>query len=194
MSHLPDQIEIQRSGPLHGAIRPPGSKSITNRALACAALAEGASTLIGALDSEDTQVMIAALRLAGHAGRGRSCLRQRSMWKAAAARSLPPAANCTWPIAARRSAFWPRWSPWATASSGSTARRGCASGRSATWSHALDQLGADAASEGPGRLPAGGRSGAWPARRPAARARRHLEPVPQRPADGGAVRRTRRSS
>lgn len=50
---------------MRGAIRPPGSKSITNRALACAALAEGESTLTGALDSEDTQVMIAALRQLG---------------------------------------------------------------------------------------------------------------------------------
>lgn len=60
-----DEIEIQPSGPVRGAIRPPGSKSITNRALACAALAEGESTLTGALDSEDTQVMIAALRQLG---------------------------------------------------------------------------------------------------------------------------------
>jgi 3-phosphoshikimate 1-carboxyvinyltransferase len=51
--------------PLRGSIRPPGSKSITNRALVCAALADGASTLAGALDSEDTQVMIASLRQLG---------------------------------------------------------------------------------------------------------------------------------
>ncbi|MGD9636958.1 MAG: 3-phosphoshikimate 1-carboxyvinyltransferase, partial [Pirellulales bacterium] len=43
----------------------PGSKSITNRALVCAALAAGRSTLRGALDSEDTRVMIAALRELG---------------------------------------------------------------------------------------------------------------------------------
>lgn len=46
-------------------IRPPGSKSITNRALACAALAEGESALTGALDSEDTQVMADCLRRLG---------------------------------------------------------------------------------------------------------------------------------
>lgn len=56
-----DMIEIRPSGPVKGAIRPPGSKSITNRALVCAALADGESLLTGALDSEDTQVMIAAL-------------------------------------------------------------------------------------------------------------------------------------
>jgi 3-phosphoshikimate 1-carboxyvinyltransferase len=58
----PPAITIQPvSRPVHGSIRPPGSKSITNRALVCAALAEGTSTLTGALDSEDTRVMIECL-------------------------------------------------------------------------------------------------------------------------------------
>jgi 3-phosphoshikimate 1-carboxyvinyltransferase len=56
-------IAIQpAAGPITGSIRPPGSKSITNRALVCAALAQGASVLVGALDSEDTRVMVEALR------------------------------------------------------------------------------------------------------------------------------------
>jgi 3-phosphoshikimate 1-carboxyvinyltransferase len=58
----PDQIEIAPSGPLRGTVSPPGSKSITNRALICAALADGESKLCRALDSEDTRVMIDALR------------------------------------------------------------------------------------------------------------------------------------
>ena len=58
-------IEIQPAGPIHGSIRPPGSKSLTNRALVCAALAGGESVLSGALDSEDTRVMIEALRQLG---------------------------------------------------------------------------------------------------------------------------------
>ena len=48
-------------GPLDARIRPPGSKSITNRALVCAALASGTSRLYGALASEDTEVMIDSL-------------------------------------------------------------------------------------------------------------------------------------
>jgi 3-phosphoshikimate 1-carboxyvinyltransferase len=60
-----DSITIAPRGPLYGVIRPPGSKSITNRALVCAALAEGRSRLTGALDSEDTQVMIDSLRKLG---------------------------------------------------------------------------------------------------------------------------------
>ena len=57
----PEGVEIRPSGPVRGSVRPPGSKSITNRALVCAALANGRSVLTGALDSEDTRVMFEAL-------------------------------------------------------------------------------------------------------------------------------------
>lgn len=60
-----DSLEIQPTGTINGSIRPPGSKSITNRALICAALARGKTQLIGALDSDDTRVMVAALRQLG---------------------------------------------------------------------------------------------------------------------------------
>lgn len=56
---------MKPTGPIAGEIRPPGSKSITNRALVCAALADGPSILTGVLDSEDTQVMIRGLRQLG---------------------------------------------------------------------------------------------------------------------------------
>jgi 3-phosphoshikimate 1-carboxyvinyltransferase len=60
---MSDSLEIKPvNGPIRARVRPPGSKSITNRALVCAALANGTSTLSGALDSEDTQVMVAALQ------------------------------------------------------------------------------------------------------------------------------------
>ena len=62
---MTDQIEIQPVGSINATVRPPGSKSITNRALICAALADGNSILSGALDSEDTRVMINALRQLG---------------------------------------------------------------------------------------------------------------------------------
>ncbi len=52
-------------GPVTGSIRPPGSKSITNRALVCAALARGTSRLSGVLDSQDTRVMAAGLTALG---------------------------------------------------------------------------------------------------------------------------------
>jgi len=52
-------------GPIRGTIRPPGSKSITNRALVCAALARGRSRITGGLDSEDTRVMVGGLTALG---------------------------------------------------------------------------------------------------------------------------------
>jgi 3-phosphoshikimate 1-carboxyvinyltransferase len=51
--------------PVTGSARPPGSKSITNRALVCAALARGPSRLTGVLDSQDTRVMAAGLEALG---------------------------------------------------------------------------------------------------------------------------------
>ena len=51
--------------PLVGRVLPPGSKSITNRALLVAALARGTSTLRGALKSDDTRHMSNALRAMG---------------------------------------------------------------------------------------------------------------------------------
>ncbi|HEV7278162.1 MAG TPA: 3-phosphoshikimate 1-carboxyvinyltransferase [Devosiaceae bacterium] len=51
--------------PLMGRVTPPGSKSITNRALLLAALARGTSRLSGALKSQDTALMAAALRQMG---------------------------------------------------------------------------------------------------------------------------------
>lgn len=53
------------TGPVRGSIRPPGSKSLTNRALITAALANGTSRLTGVLDSEDTRVMVESLRRLG---------------------------------------------------------------------------------------------------------------------------------
>lgn len=61
-----DFIEIQPViGPVCGSVRPPGSKSITNRALILAALAQGRSRLTGVLDSKDTAVMLDSLRKLG---------------------------------------------------------------------------------------------------------------------------------
>ncbi|MEM6656344.1 MAG: 3-phosphoshikimate 1-carboxyvinyltransferase, partial [Planctomycetota bacterium] len=63
---MPETYEVRpASKPIDARVRPPGSKSITNRALVCAALAEGTSRLSGALDSDDTRVMIAAMQKLG---------------------------------------------------------------------------------------------------------------------------------
>jgi 3-phosphoshikimate 1-carboxyvinyltransferase len=63
---LPDLIEIvPLDKPMRAEITVPGSKSITNRALILAALAEGEVTLEGALWSEDTQIMVECLQELG---------------------------------------------------------------------------------------------------------------------------------
>src|SRR3954468_17817622 len=51
--------------PPDASIAVPGSKSITNRALVCAALADGTSVLEGALHADDTEAMIGCLRALG---------------------------------------------------------------------------------------------------------------------------------
>src|SRR5262249_51160987 len=53
------------SGPLRGALRVPGDKSITHRALILGALARGTSEITGALDAEDCRATAAALRALG---------------------------------------------------------------------------------------------------------------------------------
>ena len=59
---MDDPLEIiPADQPLDAVVRPPGSKSITNRALICASVATGRSELAGALASDDTQVMVDSL-------------------------------------------------------------------------------------------------------------------------------------
>jgi 3-phosphoshikimate 1-carboxyvinyltransferase len=63
---LPKLIAIvPLDNPVQAEITVPGSKSITNRALILAALAEGETALEGALWSEDTQVMVECLQELG---------------------------------------------------------------------------------------------------------------------------------
>lgn len=52
-------------GPLRGTLGVPGDKSITHRALICAALAAGESAIGGALDAADTRATAAALAALG---------------------------------------------------------------------------------------------------------------------------------
>ena len=51
--------------PVTGSIRPPGSKSLTNRAVVLAAMARGESRLNGVLQSIDTRVMLDGLSALG---------------------------------------------------------------------------------------------------------------------------------
>lgn len=70
MGDYPAQYEVQPLGkPFDAtgdnAVRVPGSKSLTNRALLLAALAEGSTTLTGVLFADDTRRMLEALQTLG---------------------------------------------------------------------------------------------------------------------------------
>jgi 3-phosphoshikimate 1-carboxyvinyltransferase len=58
-------VSVAASGPLDAAIRVPPSKSLTQRALAAAAMARGTSLIRGPLAAEDTQFLARALRTLG---------------------------------------------------------------------------------------------------------------------------------
>ena len=58
-------LDLPRVGQARGEVALPGSKSISNRVLLLAALAEGTTRITGLLDSDDTRVMLAALRQLG---------------------------------------------------------------------------------------------------------------------------------
>jgi len=63
---LPDPFEITPlTGPPNTTVVLPGSKSITNRALVAAAMAEGDTVLEGVLIADDTEAMIGGLRKLG---------------------------------------------------------------------------------------------------------------------------------
>jgi len=65
MAQLPHELAIQPIDAFDARLRVPGSKSLTNRALLLAALAQGESTLTGVLFSDDTRIMLDALATLG---------------------------------------------------------------------------------------------------------------------------------
>ena len=64
MTHT-DFIDLPPAKHAQGTITLPGSKSISNRVLLLSALAEGSTRINGLLQSDDTQVMLAALQQLG---------------------------------------------------------------------------------------------------------------------------------
>ncbi|WP_421120082.1 3-phosphoshikimate 1-carboxyvinyltransferase [Aquihabitans daechungensis] len=66
LAQLPDPLPIEPvAGPIRDTPEVPGSKSVTNRAIVCAALATGTSRLGGALFADDTEAMLGVLRSLG---------------------------------------------------------------------------------------------------------------------------------
>jgi prephenate dehydrogenase len=181
--------------PLRGAsgtVRLPGSKSISNRVLLLAGLAAGTTLVHDLLDSDDTRVMLDALRALG------CTLKPTARDGAAHHRPGRPAAGArggssSWATPAPRCARWPpRWRCWPPRRAGASscaACRACTSGRSATWSTRCARWAARSttwASPATRRCACSGgrRRLAWSAD---PRARRCLEPVPDRAAAGPAA-------
>jgi 3-phosphoshikimate 1-carboxyvinyltransferase len=78
---VPAALELVPAGPVSLRLAAPASKSVTNRALLCAALAEGTSHLRGAAGGDDAQAMAAALsRLGAGVDPGRP---DRGVWTVA---------------------------------------------------------------------------------------------------------------
>jgi 3-phosphoshikimate 1-carboxyvinyltransferase len=63
--HYPQHIDLEPVMHVEGTVRLPGSKSISNRTLLLAALSEGTTTIHDLLASDDTLVMLGALRSLG---------------------------------------------------------------------------------------------------------------------------------
>jgi len=151
---LADPYPIQPiQGPLDATVELPGSKSATNRALVCAALATGSSELVGALEADDTFAMIDGLRALG--------VRIETDWPAArivvqGCRGRPPADLAL--VDARLSGTTSRFLlPIAALSSGTTRMDGALGLRARPMGPAIDAvraLGAQVTEIGsPGHLP-----------------------------------------
>ena len=188
---MSDAIEIHPSGPVHGSIRPPGSKSITNRALVCAALAEGTSVLTGALRSDDTRLMIEGLQALGVAVEYEPSA--TTIQVCGCSGRLPARAA---DIQVGNSGTTVRFlTAVATLGRGTFRLDGIARMRERPIEDLLDalgQLGGRCDQRVGQRLSAGGGAGGRFARRPGHGGRRPLQPVSQRLADGrpGAVGRS----
>ncbi len=63
--HYPQHLDLEPVMHVQGTVRLPGSKSISNRTLLLAALAEGETVIHDLLASDDTMVMLGALRSLG---------------------------------------------------------------------------------------------------------------------------------
>lgn len=63
---MPDITLTPITSPFHATITPPGSKSLTNRALVLASMATGQTTLSNVLFADDTEVMLESLTRLGY--------------------------------------------------------------------------------------------------------------------------------
>ena len=100
--------------PPDAAVRVPGSKSITNRALLTAAMAGGTSTLAGALVADDTEAMIDAVRALG------ATVDRQEVWTVSGTGGVAPSGAVS--IDARQAGTVARFVPPVAAAAGATVR------------------------------------------------------------------------
>ncbi|MGH9132573.1 MAG: 3-phosphoshikimate 1-carboxyvinyltransferase, partial [Ilumatobacteraceae bacterium] len=62
---LPGLVVPTAAGPVDAVVDVPGSKSIANRALVCAALADGESIIVGSPAGDDTAALVDCLGALG---------------------------------------------------------------------------------------------------------------------------------
>jgi 3-phosphoshikimate 1-carboxyvinyltransferase len=89
--------------PPDATVRVPGSKSITNRALVTAAMAEGQSTITGALVADDTEAMVVAVQALG------ATVDRGNEWRVDGTGGTPPAGQVS--IDARQAGTVARFIP-----------------------------------------------------------------------------------
>lgn len=143
-------VEPLASAP-DSVVRLPGSKSITNRAVLAASMAEGTSTLRGALAADDTEAMVGAV-----SALGASVDRNGTTWTVQGTAGAPPAGQPT--VDARQAGTVARFVPAVAAATGGTVRVDAApqmrSRPMGALIDALRQLGAGVEEEGAaGHLP-----------------------------------------
>ena len=117
------------AGPVDAVVALPGSKSITNRALVCAALAGGRSTLTGALVADDTEAMIGAVETLGAAVQRRSGSTTLVVDGVAGTSARRSAHDRRGPVRDHRSLSSPRCSGSVMGPTASMRRRRCGPGR-----------------------------------------------------------------
>jgi 3-phosphoshikimate 1-carboxyvinyltransferase len=153
LAERPDPLPIEPlTGPVDATVIVPGSKSITNRALVCAALADGTSTLDGVLFADDTEAMLDCL---GRLGIGIDADRSIDRVKVTGRGGRIPAATAT--LDARLSGTTARFvAPLLGLGSGPYRLDGAAPLRARPMGPGLDAmsaLGAVIAADEPGHLP-----------------------------------------
>lgn len=141
-------------GPLHHTLSLPGSKSLTNRELILAALADGPSVLRAPLVARDTRLMVDALRLLGVSIEELDTGSDFGPdWRVTPAEELIGSTSISCGLAGTVMRFMP---PVAALALGPTAFDGDPSARRRPMDatlQALRELGADISDDGTGRLP-----------------------------------------